>query len=257
MELEASERRSRLTLARRILSKDDDVTGEAIAGELGGLLARARRTITHDDGGEFARHETVADGSRGPTAGSVQTEAVSSCGGEILSRRFSLQVPAISLKSWKPFPCYKSGALAGNTSEKARYSRRRLAWEDGFLPKYPDIFPVSRDFVPETGSLQTASTASHTADPRRCSVAPRICAQVPQLVERTWSSRRAEPGQRWPGNNRRRSLFFIPAVAVRLTFAMALGCPLTFARRRARRLLLSAELTSERRAPPSRDIPIS
>ena len=70
MELEESERRSRLTLARRILSKDADVTGEAIAGELGGLLDRARRTITHDDGGEFPRHETVADGSRGPTAGS-------------------------------------------------------------------------------------------------------------------------------------------------------------------------------------------
>jgi IS30 family transposase len=37
------------------------VAAEAIAGELGGLPARARRTITHDNGGEFARHEAVTD----------------------------------------------------------------------------------------------------------------------------------------------------------------------------------------------------
>ena len=53
------ERKSRLTLARRLLSKDADVTAGAIASELGGLPAKARRTITHDNGGEFARHETV------------------------------------------------------------------------------------------------------------------------------------------------------------------------------------------------------
>jgi IS30 family transposase len=55
------ERRSRLTLARRIRSKDADVTARAIVGELGGLPARARRTITHDNGGEFARHEAVTE----------------------------------------------------------------------------------------------------------------------------------------------------------------------------------------------------
>jgi transposase, IS30 family len=59
--LTLQERRSRLTLARRIPSKDADVTAEAIAGELGSLPARARRTITHDNGGEFARHEVVTD----------------------------------------------------------------------------------------------------------------------------------------------------------------------------------------------------
>ena len=59
--LTLQERRSRLTLAHRILSKDAEVTAEAIAGELGGLPARARRTITHDNGGEFARHETVTE----------------------------------------------------------------------------------------------------------------------------------------------------------------------------------------------------
>jgi transposase, IS30 family len=57
--LTLQERRSRLTLARRLLSKDADVAAEAIAGELGGLPAKARRTITHDNGGEFARHEAV------------------------------------------------------------------------------------------------------------------------------------------------------------------------------------------------------
>ena len=57
--LTLQERRSRLTLARRVLSKDADVAAKAIAGELGGLPARARRTITHDNGGEFARHEVV------------------------------------------------------------------------------------------------------------------------------------------------------------------------------------------------------
>jgi IS30 family transposase len=50
---------SRLTLVRRLLSKDADLTAKAIAAELGGLPARARRTITHDNGGEFARHEVV------------------------------------------------------------------------------------------------------------------------------------------------------------------------------------------------------
>jgi IS30 family transposase len=53
------ERRSRLTLARRLLSKDADGAAEAIAAELGGLPASARRTITYDNGGEFARHESV------------------------------------------------------------------------------------------------------------------------------------------------------------------------------------------------------
>jgi IS30 family transposase len=59
--LTLQERKSRLTLARRLLSKDADLTATAIAGELGGLPARARRTITHDNGGEFARHEAVTD----------------------------------------------------------------------------------------------------------------------------------------------------------------------------------------------------
>ena len=59
--LTLQERRSRLTLARRIQCKDADVTARAIVGELGGLPAKARRTITHDNGGEFARHEAVTD----------------------------------------------------------------------------------------------------------------------------------------------------------------------------------------------------
>ena len=57
--LTLQERRSRLTLARRLLSKDADLTASAIVAELGGLPARARRTITQDNGGEFARHEAV------------------------------------------------------------------------------------------------------------------------------------------------------------------------------------------------------
>jgi len=52
--LTLQERRSRLTLARRLHSKDADAAAEAIAAELGGLPATARRTITHDNGGEFA-----------------------------------------------------------------------------------------------------------------------------------------------------------------------------------------------------------
>jgi IS30 family transposase len=89
--LTLQERRSRLTLARRLLSKDADVAAQAIAAELGGLPTRARRTITHDNGGEFARHEavTIAIGldayfcdphspgsvarSKTPTAGSAAT----------------------------------------------------------------------------------------------------------------------------------------------------------------------------------------
>ena len=59
--LTLQERRSRLTLARRLQSKDAQDTAAAIVDELAGLPARARRTITHDNGGEFARHETVAE----------------------------------------------------------------------------------------------------------------------------------------------------------------------------------------------------
>ena len=59
--LTLQERRSRLTLARRLQSKDADLAAQAIAAELGGLPATARRTITHDNGGEFARHETVTE----------------------------------------------------------------------------------------------------------------------------------------------------------------------------------------------------
>ena len=57
--LTLQERRSRLTLARRLLSKNAELTARAIAAELGGLAPQARRTITHDNGGEFAQHETV------------------------------------------------------------------------------------------------------------------------------------------------------------------------------------------------------
>jgi hypothetical protein len=56
--LTLQERRSRLTLARRLLGKDADLATEAIAGNWAGP-ARARRTIAHDNGGEFARHEAV------------------------------------------------------------------------------------------------------------------------------------------------------------------------------------------------------
>jgi len=57
--LTLQERSTRLTLARRLHSKDASGTADAIVDELRGLPARALRTITHDNGGEFARHETV------------------------------------------------------------------------------------------------------------------------------------------------------------------------------------------------------
>jgi IS30 family transposase len=57
--LTLQERRTRLTLARRLLSKDAELTADAIVAELGGLPAKARRTITHDNGGEFAHHAAV------------------------------------------------------------------------------------------------------------------------------------------------------------------------------------------------------
>jgi IS30 family transposase len=58
--LTLQQRRSRLALARRLQSKDAQGAA-AIVEELAGLPVRARRTILHDDGGAFARHETVAD----------------------------------------------------------------------------------------------------------------------------------------------------------------------------------------------------
>lgn len=57
--LTLQERRSRLTLARRLLSKDSGLAARAIVAELGGLAPEARRTVTHDNGGEFAQHKTV------------------------------------------------------------------------------------------------------------------------------------------------------------------------------------------------------
>ncbi len=65
--LTLQERRSRLALARRFLSKNAELTASAIAAELGDLPAKARRTITHDTGGEFARHEAVST-SIGPSS---------------------------------------------------------------------------------------------------------------------------------------------------------------------------------------------
>jgi len=57
--LTLQERSSRLTLARRLLSEDAPATAATIVEELGGLPREALRTITHDNGGEFARHQTV------------------------------------------------------------------------------------------------------------------------------------------------------------------------------------------------------
>lgn len=57
--LTLQERSTRLTLARRLLSKNSDETACAIVHELGGLPRKALKTITHDNGGEFARHATV------------------------------------------------------------------------------------------------------------------------------------------------------------------------------------------------------
>lgn len=55
------ERSTRLTLARRLQSKDARDTANAIIAELRGLPVEARQTITHDNGGEFARHQKVKD----------------------------------------------------------------------------------------------------------------------------------------------------------------------------------------------------
>ena len=55
------ERSTRLTVMRRLASKDAGDTADAIIEEMSGLPARARKTITHDNGGEFARHARVRD----------------------------------------------------------------------------------------------------------------------------------------------------------------------------------------------------
>lgn len=55
------ERNTRLTMVRRLHSKDSGDTAKAIIAELGGLPPDARKTITHDNGGEFARHTNVKD----------------------------------------------------------------------------------------------------------------------------------------------------------------------------------------------------
>ena len=53
------ERSTRLTLVRRLQSKDAGDTANAIIAELKGLPTEARKTITHDNGGEFAQHKKV------------------------------------------------------------------------------------------------------------------------------------------------------------------------------------------------------
>ena len=55
------ERSTRLTLARRLQSKDAGDTAGAIVAELRTLPGTACKTITHDNGGEFARHAKVTD----------------------------------------------------------------------------------------------------------------------------------------------------------------------------------------------------
>ncbi len=57
--LTLQERCSRLTLAGRLHSKDATDTADAIIDKLAALPATAIQTITHDNGGEFARHERV------------------------------------------------------------------------------------------------------------------------------------------------------------------------------------------------------
>jgi transposase, IS30 family len=59
--LTLQERKTRLMLGRRLCGKDADGTAAAVSNELTGLPARARRTITYDNGGEFARHEDVTE----------------------------------------------------------------------------------------------------------------------------------------------------------------------------------------------------
>ena len=59
--LTLQERCSRLTLAERLASKDATDTADAIIDQLAALPSTAVQTITHDNGGEFARHERVKD----------------------------------------------------------------------------------------------------------------------------------------------------------------------------------------------------
>jgi IS30 family transposase len=59
--LTLQERRSRLTLARRLHGKDARRTAQSIVAELGPLPPPARRTLTHDNGGEFAKHARVTE----------------------------------------------------------------------------------------------------------------------------------------------------------------------------------------------------
>lgn len=48
----------RITRARRLVSKDVDRSAPSLL-RLPACPAKARRTITHDNGSEFARHEAV------------------------------------------------------------------------------------------------------------------------------------------------------------------------------------------------------
>src|ERR1700674_4703248 len=59
--LTLNERCSRLTLAERLGSKDATDTADAIIDKLAALPSTAVRTITYDNGGEFAGHERVKD----------------------------------------------------------------------------------------------------------------------------------------------------------------------------------------------------
>ena len=59
--LTLQERCSRLTMAERLSSKDATDTADAIIDQLAALPSTAVKTITHDNGGEFARHQRVKD----------------------------------------------------------------------------------------------------------------------------------------------------------------------------------------------------
>lgn len=59
--LTLQEKSTRITLVQRLHSKSSEDTANAIIAELGGLPEQALRTLTHDNGGEFVRHEAVKD----------------------------------------------------------------------------------------------------------------------------------------------------------------------------------------------------
>lgn len=91
--LALDERSSRMTLVRRLQSKDARITADAIIVDPKRLPATARKTITHDNGGEFPKHIKVRQALNMPAYNCDPRSPWQRACDENVNRRIRLDLP--------------------------------------------------------------------------------------------------------------------------------------------------------------------